>query len=61
MNFDVFISVATNSNIFRDHQYTLLSTPSSFDQSRQSCINQGGYLAVVTDEEENDFITNFIK
>ena len=57
----VFFSDAASSEIFRNHKYFLLSFQTDFEESREGCINQGGYLAVVTDEEELNFITDFVR
>ncbi len=45
------------SKTFGGHCYFPLTTNLSFDEAKAKCVTEGGYLAIVTSEAENTFLT----
>ena len=57
-----FITPATGaSGILNGREYTLIATPGNYTTGRQACRDIGSDLAVVTTQEEHDFIVNMTK
>ena len=45
---------------FNGHVYFISKTPASWGAARTFCLDEEGYLATVTTEEENDFLVDHI-
>ena len=53
---------AENAVSFNGHSYCVyeLDTVTSWEQAKQYCQAQGGYLATITSQAENDFLSSYI-
>ena len=49
------------TSTYRGKVYTLLTAGRNWSDSAQACVDLGGHLVVVEDNDENTFITNMIK
>ncbi|MCJ7728506.1 MAG: PEP-CTERM sorting domain-containing protein, partial [Sedimentisphaerales bacterium] len=48
-------------NDFSGHQYALTNNYGTWDDCQAEAVSVGGYLVTINDEEENAWLTNFIK
>ena len=56
-------NVPQDATEFNDHFYYVynLDTVSTWNEAKQYCENQGGYLATITSPEENEFVYSYLK
>ena len=57
------INIPTDATEFNGHFYYVynLDTVSTWNEAKQYCENQGGYLATITSPEENEFVYSYLK
>ena len=58
---EVYASLDVVSKKYGQSLYMLIKVPQNFSTSRTTCLNYGMDLAVVTDSDEQDFVTSFIR
>ena len=46
---------------YKDHYYKLFALGGSYEDAEEYCLSLGGYLAVISDQEENDFLFSYMK
>ena len=56
-------NVPQDATEFNGHLYYVynLDTVSTWNEAKQYCENQGGYLATITSPEENEFVYSYLK
>lgn len=55
-----FAAGSPSSVRWNGHTYTRFDTPMTWNEARAYCASQGGYLATVTSEEENETLKNLV-
>ncbi|MDO4618314.1 MAG: C-type lectin domain-containing protein [Clostridia bacterium] len=58
-NNDKYQNIA--DSVFNNHKYELIDEGLSWSEAKALCEEKGGYLAVITSREENDYITGLVK
>lgn len=47
--------------IFEDHSYVVIDYPGTWEEAVEYCASQGGHLAVITSQEENDALYAYMQ
>lgn len=54
-------SVESSGTTWNEHEYLVVEGDYTWDEAKKLCEEQGGYLAVITSQEEQSFIQELIK
>jgi thiol-disulfide isomerase/thioredoxin len=54
----IYITLPSGVVFFNNHCYKVFSYPLSWEEAKQACEKMGGYMACITNPEENNFIIN---
>ena len=56
------VSIPMNAMVYNGHSYSIFDNNcSSWEQARNYCRSRGGYLAVINDSKEDDFLFGYMK
>lgn len=59
--FSVVSSASDEAQVFEGHRYQVFDESMTWTEAKAYCESLGGYLATITSEEENTFITDILK
>jgi parallel beta-helix repeat protein len=52
------VTVINTVSYYNDHRYKLFATPKTWAKAKEHCVEQGGHLVTISDDDENEFVRN---